>query len=311
VTSATIAKNDTALARGGALHAAKPSFIGIVGGELLKIRRQWSTWIMAVLVAGSLSLQYLVFLLLSNTKERFGGRPDQFRDIVVGVDATMLKVFGGALLIVVTARLIGMEYSGGTIRVLLSRGVGRLQLLLGKLTAVTLVALALSVAGVAYSFVLKVILLAVKFGSLDSLTKAPSTFWQDSWVLYLTVLISFGTAILLAAAVAVLGRSLAFGLTVGIVWFPAENFAVLFLLLASQLTGSDFWSLASGDLLGPNLNIMALDVLPARAAAIGSVTFAPQIVPVTGGHTLLVTAIWAVIFFTVAVVLTSRRDVKE
>ena len=74
----------------------------------------------------------------------------------------MLKVFGGALLIVVTARLIGMEYSGGTIRVLLSRGVGRLQLSLGKLTAVTLVALALSVAGAAYSFLLEVILLAVK-----------------------------------------------------------------------------------------------------------------------------------------------------
>ena len=64
-------------------------------------------------------------------------------------------------------------------------------------------------------------------------------------MLYLTVLISFGTAILLAAAVAVLGRSLAFGLTVGIVWFPAENFATLSLLLASRLTGNDFWSVAT------------------------------------------------------------------
>jgi ABC-type transport system involved in multi-copper enzyme maturation permease subunit len=293
------------------LHAARPSFVGIVGGELLKIRRQWSTWLLALVVAGFLSLQYLVFLLLSNTKERYSGRPDGFRYLVVGVDATMLKVFGGALLIIVTARLIGMEYSSGTIRVLLSRGVGRLQLLLGKLTAVTLVALALSVAGVAYSFLLKVILLAVKFGSLDILTKAPATFWQDSGVLYLTVLISFGTAILLAAAVAVLGRSLAFGLTAGIVWFPAENFAALFLFAASRLTGSNFWSLVSGDLLGPNLNVMALSVLPLRAAAVGSVTFTTPFVPVTGGHTLLVTAIWAAIFFVVAVVLTWRRDVKE
>ena len=309
MTSATVA-NPVAVS-GSSVHAATPSFIGIVRGELLKIRRQWSTWIMAVLVGGSLSLQYLVYLLLSNTKERFGGQPDQFRYTVFGADATILKVFGGALLIVVTARLIGMEYSGGTIRVLLSRGVGRVQLLLGKFTAVTLVALALSVAGVAYSFLLKVIVLAVKFGSLDILTKAPATFWQDLWVLYLTVLVSFGVAILLAAAVAVLGRSLAFGLTLGIVWFPAENFVTLFLLIASKLTNNNFWAVASGDLLGPNLNVMGQLVLPARAAAVGAVNFTPPLVPVTGGHTLLVTAIWAVIFLAVAVILTWRRDVKE
>jgi len=49
-------------------YATKPSFAGIVGGELLKIRRQWSTWIMAVIVAGFLSLQYLVYFLLKNTQ---------------------------------------------------------------------------------------------------------------------------------------------------------------------------------------------------------------------------------------------------
>ena len=294
-----------------ALHAATPSFVGIVRGELLKISRQWSTWLLALVVAGFLSLQYLIYLLLSNTKERFGGRPDEFRYTIVGIDATMLKVFGEALLIVVTARLIGMEYSGGTIRVLLARGVGRVQLLFGKLTAVTLIALALSIIGVVYSFLLKVIVLAVKFGSLDMLTKAPSTFWQDCWVLYLTVLISFGAAILLAAAVAVLGRSLAFGLTAGIVWFPAENFATFFLLVASRLTNNDFWSIASGDLLGPNLNVMAQMVLPPRGAIGGLTLFTPPAVPVTGGHTLLVTAVWSVIFLATAVILTWRRDVKE
>src|SRR5262249_31425550 len=147
-----------------------------------------------------------------------------------------------------------------------------------------------------YALLLEVLLLLLKVGSLEVLTKAPATFWQDSWVLYLTILISFGTAILLATAVAVLGRSLAFGLAVGIVWFPAENFAALYLFAASRLTGSNFWSLLSGDLLGPNLNVMALSVLPLRAVAVGSVTFTTPFVPVTGGHTLLVTAIWAAVF---------------
>lgn len=294
-----------------ALHAATPNFVGIVRGELLKISRQWTTWLMALVVAGFLTLPFLLLVLSSNAKENVASAPDRFRYGTVGIDATMLRVFGGALLIVVMARLIGMEYSGGTIRVLLSRGVGRVQLLLGKLTAVTLVGLVLSILGVVYALLLAAILLLVRVGSLDVLTKAPSTFWQDSWVLYLTVLISFGAAILMAAAVAVVGRSLAFGLTVGIVWFPAENFAVLFLFVASRLTGNNFWSLMSGDLLGPNLNAMALNVLPERASGVGSVTFTPPVVPVTGGHTLLVTAVWAVIFLVVAIVFTWRRDVKE
>jgi ABC-2 type transport system permease protein len=293
------------------LHSATPSFAGIVSGELRKIRYQWSTWIMTLVVAGFLTLQYLVYLLLHNTKERFGAQPVHFLYNMIGADSAMLKVFGGALLIVVTARLIGMEYTGGTIRVLLSRGVGRLQLLFGKLTAVALVALVLSIAGIAYSFLLKLLMLSVKFGSLDILTKAPSTLWQDSGVLYLTILASFGTAILLAAAVTVLSRSLAFGLTVGIVWFPAESFATIFLLVATRLTSNTFWSIASGDLLGPNLDVMGIVVLPARAAAVGDVSFTPPLVPVTGGHTLLVTAVWAAVFLVVAVVLTWRRDVQE
>src|SRR5215469_3983313 len=226
-------------------YGMRPSFIGIVGGELLKIRRQWSTWIMAVVVAGFLSLQYLIYLLLKNTQARFGAQPVRFLYRMIGVDSSMLRVFGGALLIVVTARLIGMEYSGGTIRVVLSRGVGRLQLLFGKLTAIVIVALILSVAGVAYSFLLKVLVLALKFGNLDVLTKAPSTLWQDGGVLYLTVLVSFATAILLATAAAVVSRSLAFGLTAGIVWFPAESFATVFLLIATRLTNDTAWSVAS------------------------------------------------------------------
>ncbi|MGO8946511.1 MAG: ABC transporter permease [Ktedonobacterales bacterium] len=309
MTSTTIANPVTA--PHGKLHTATPSFVGIVRGELLKIRRQWSTWIMALVVAGFLSLQYLLYLLLHNTEERFGAQPVRFLYTMIGTDSTMLKVFGGALLIVVTARLIGMEYSGGTIRVLLSRGVGRLQLLFGKLTAVALVALILSIVGVAYTFLLKLLVLSVKFGSLNIVTKAPSTLWQDSGVLYLTILVSFGTAILLAAAVTVLGRSVAFGMTVGIVWFPAESFATIFLFVATRLTNNTFWSVASGDLLGPNLDVMGTLVLPARAAAVGDVSFTPPLVPVTGGHTLLVTGVWAALFFIVAVVLTWRRDVQE
>ena len=54
MTSATVAAPVSAPR--GALHAARPSFVGIVRGELLKISRQWSTWSWRSCVGGFLTL---------------------------------------------------------------------------------------------------------------------------------------------------------------------------------------------------------------------------------------------------------------
>src|SRR5215469_14891248 len=293
-------------------YGMRPSFIGIVGGELLKIRRQWSTWIMAVVVAGFLSLQYLIYLLLKNTQARFGTDPVRFLYRMIGVDSSILRVFGGALLIVVTARLIGMEYSGGTIRVLLSRGVGRLQLLSAKLLTLALIGLALLVAGMLFDALLAVIVLQLISGNLNALQALNAGFWQDTWLYIQTVMLSMGDAILLATAVTVLTRSLAAGLSVALVWFPADNIGTIFFYLAYRLTNSNFWLLITGDLLGPNLNAMAGLVLPARAtqASFGR-AFATPLVPVSAGHTLLVAGVYAAVFLAVAVILTARRDVTQ
>jgi ABC-2 type transport system permease protein len=42
-------------------------------------------------------------------------------------------------------------------------------------------------------------------------------------VYVLTIATNMGVTILLAAAVSVLGRSLAFGLSAALVWFPVDN----------------------------------------------------------------------------------------
>ena len=78
-----------------------------------------------------------------------------------------------------------------------------------------------------------------------------------------------------------------------------------------MLTKSDFWRLISGDFLGLNLNAMAGAMLPPRAALATSITFQEPLVPVTGGHTLLVVGIFAAVFAAVSIILTARRDVKE
>jgi ABC-type transport system involved in multi-copper enzyme maturation permease subunit len=292
------------------LHDARPSFVGIVRGELFKVSRQLATWIFAVLYVGGIGLTYLIDVGTS-FKDSIGSEPTWAIYKLLGVDMTVLKIFGGAFIILVATRLIGMEYSGGTIRVLLSRGVGRLQLLFGKLAALTIIALILVAVTLLLDLLLTVILLLISVGNINLLTSAPSGFWADSWTYLLLALVSVGVTLLMATAVTVLSRSLAVGMAVGMLWYPAENMSIIFLILGFRLTNSDFWRLLSGDFLGLNLNAMPTAILPERAVAATNVSFTSPLVPVTGGHTLLVVAIFAVVFAAVSIILTARRDVKE
>lgn len=292
------------------LHDAGPSFVGIVRGELFKVSRQLATWIFAVLYVGGIGLTYLIDVGTS-FKDSIGSEPTWAIYKLLGVDMMVLKIFGGAFIILIATRLIGMEYSGGTIRVLLSRGVGRLQLLFGKLAALTIIALILVAVTLLLDLLLTVILLLIAVGNINLLTSAPSGFWADSWTHLLLALVSLGVTLLMATAVTVLSRSLTIGMAVGMLWYPAENMAIIFLILGYRLTNSDFWRLLSGDFLGLNLNAMPAAILPERAVASTNVSFSAPLVPVTGGHTLLVVAIFAVVFAAVSIILTARRDVKE
>ncbi|HEU4783635.1 MAG TPA: ABC transporter permease [Ktedonobacterales bacterium] len=292
------------------IYNPRPSFVGIVRGELFKVSRQVSTWILAVLLLGAICLPYLVELA-SSFGESIRDNPTWAIYKTLGTDMLVLKVFGGAFVIIVTARLIGMEYSGGTIRVLLGRGVGRLQLLFGKLTALTIIALGMVIVTLALDLLLAAILSLIAAGSMDLFKPATSAFWSDAGTYLLLALLSLGVTILMATAVTVVGRSLIIGLSVGMLWYPAENFSIIFLVLGYQLASSDFWRLLSGNFLGLNLNAMPAIILPQRASPATNFSFSTPLVPVDGGHTLLITALFAVVFAVVAIVLTARRDVKE
>ncbi|HEY1389453.1 MAG TPA: ABC transporter permease [Ktedonobacterales bacterium] len=291
-------------------YSPRPRFVGIVRGELFKVSRQISTWILAVLLLGAICLPYLVELA-SNFGESIHDNPTWAVYKTLGTDMLVLKVFGGAFMIIATARLIGMEYSGGTIRVLLGRGVGRLQLLFGKLTALTIIALGMVIVTLLLDLLLAVVLSLLAADNLDLFKSATGAFWSDAGAYLLLALLSLGVTILMATAVTVLGRSLIVGLSVGMLWYPAENFSIIFLVLGYRLTNSDFWRLLSGNFLGLNLNAMPAIILPQRASPATNFSFSTPLVPVDGGHTLLVTALFAVVFAVVSIVLTARRDVKE
>lgn len=306
-----------------AAAAPAPSFLGILRGEALKIARMRLVWLMTLLFAGVICAPYLFYLATPGVKEGIQTQPAEIVFALMGRALVVVRVFGGIYILLLTALLIGIEYQSGTIRVLLARGVGRLHLLGAKLLVLAGVALALIVGGALLNALLVCATLLALVHNLGLLSAITGTWWNQTWIYALTVAISMGVSILLAAAATVLGRSLAFGLGIAIAWFPVDNLSTILLLLANRFTNNDAWLKVSAYLLGPNLNAMPTVLVPARVVTIhgakGIQTISqpaatigfPPFVTVDGTHTLVVTLIYALIFATIAAVIMWRRDVLE
>jgi ABC-2 type transport system permease protein len=299
------------------LRTAKPSFFGLVRGEFLKVMRQWSTWILLALVVGVTVLPYLVETVRPRFKEAIASAPSVAYYDQMGIGLSVLRVFTGFFLLVVTARMISQEYQLGTIRVLLSRGVGRLQLLFAKLFTMTIIALILLIVGVLVNFLLTILLIGGIAGNLNSFSTLTSQFWSDSGIFVLYILLNMVVSILLATAAAVIGRASVFGIAAALAFFPLDNFGTVIMVLANRVTNSDFWLSITAYFLGPNLNQMPVALTNNRVLTIG---FGPLYeagpggghgILVDGTHTLVVAVVYAAIFAAVAIWLTWKRDVKE
>ncbi|HEY7023228.1 MAG TPA: ABC transporter permease [Ktedonobacterales bacterium] len=305
-------------------RATKPSFPGAVRGEIFKQTHSRPVLGLAIMVLVMAALPALFLALSPGTKSALASTPEIFYFTVMGADLSVLRIFAGIFVLIATAMLVGQEYQNGTIRVLLSRGVDRVQLLLAKLLAMSLLVLALLAVALVVVALSSLLGIQIAAGSLDSLKVLNGDFWYSTWIYLLTVLISVGVSILLAACVAVVGRSLAFGVSAAIGWFAADNIGVLVMLLVYRFTQNDFWNQITGYFLGPTLNTMAAAVVPglpisvtAPNGAVIQTTFPaqvigfPPLVTYDGAHALVLTLVYAVVFLAIAVVLTWRRDVKE
>jgi ABC-2 type transport system permease protein len=306
-------------------RATRPSFPGIVSGEIFKQTRSRPVLWLAILVLVTAALPALFLALSPETKSQLSGpTPGIFYFTVMNINLSVLRIFVGVFVLIATALLVAQEYQNGTIRILLGRGVDRVQLLLAKLVAMSLLALGLLAVGLVVVTGSTLLGIQVAAGNLDSLKVLNGDFWHSTWIYLLTVLISVGVSILLAACVAVVGRSLAFGVSAAIGWFAADNIGVLVMLLVFRFTQNEFWEQITGYFLGPILNTMPAVVVPGlpvtlmspNGAAINGAFPAqvigfPPLVNYDGTHALLVALIYGVVFLAIAVILTWRRDVKE
>lgn len=284
---------------------ARPRFFGIVRGEIFKVTRMWSVWISFVLLLGVICLPYLITVTVKAQGTVLQKAPLHFFYTSISQNFFVLRAFIGFFLIILTACVFGREYQLGTIRVLLARGIGRLQLLFAKLLAVVLIALFALLVCLALTVLLQGMQMLILAG--DGLKALNADFWHDVGVYVLTLLMSMGATILLTTAMTALGRSFVFGLSAALVFFPADNFGTIFMLLAYRLTNNKFWLDITAYLLGPNLNQMPAALVPAHFGNYGAGPY----VTVDATHTLVVALVYAAIFAAVAIVLTWRRDVKE
>jgi ABC-2 type transport system permease protein len=300
-------------------HALRPTFFGTLKGELIKISRQRTIWIMSILVVGLMCAPYLLYLARPGLRDEAKGDPLTIIYNLTQTSLSVTRIFGGFYLLILAALVIGLEYQHGTIRILLARGVGKLQLLGAKVLAMVLIALGIVVADLIVQVILTPAFLGITAGSLTGLSTLNAKFWSDSWLYLLSLLISMGVTLLLGVAATVVGRSLAFGVGVGLSWFAADNIGTLMLFVMSEFTHSDFWLKVSAYLLGPLLNLLPGLMVPSRTAGTGAAAVVKQAttvgikpyVTVTETNALLVILAYAAVFAVTAIVLTWRRDVLE
>ncbi|MDE3230868.1 MAG: ABC transporter permease [Chloroflexota bacterium] len=303
------------MAAGAARPEIRTSLLGLLRGELRKIIHLRIAWVMAavmtVLVIGG---QLLLISGPRNAANMASAPLNSYYNVLQG-DIAIVRILSGVFILILAAHVVGLEYQHGTIRVLLARGVGRLRLLGAKVAALALVGLLAlvveSLIELAFAWGLS---LALAHGG-QPWRALGATFWANLRIYLLYLALNLIVTMLLAVAASVLGRSLAFGLAVGLSWFAVDNMLIIPLSLLERLTGSDFWARLSTVLLGPLLNRLPDDItLPdhagSHAIAVGGFGAQP-LLHVSGAQALLVIGAYSALFIATAVILTWRRDVLE
>lgn len=287
---------------------ARPSFIGAVGGEVLKLRRQAWIWVMLALAVALFAILATALLQAGNMKAGLEHAPAVFLSDMYDVYQAIFDTGAGIFLLIVSARLVGMEYTSGTIRVLLGRGAGRLRLHLAKLTALVLLGIVLLAGFLLLASVATYAAVVSWEGSAKALTSLPSRSWTDLGIGVGIALGSIVAAVMIGSTAALLGRSLAFGLGVGLAFFPADNMLTYVCILLNQITHQHFFLDLTSYLLGPTLSALPVILETDRHA---HATFLTPQVPVNATHAWLVVGGWLVAMLIGAAVLLKRRDVLE
>ena len=284
----------------------RPSFAGAVRSELLKIRGQALTWILIAALVAVSAVTLGSVVSGDQVRNLLAHDPRSFYFNYLQAILTLFNTMSGVLLLIVSSRLVSLEYSGGTIRTVLARGTGRLHLLGAQLVALAISGLVVLAAFIAVCAATLYAVVVAWQGSFTPITSLPQVAWTDTWINLLVALVSMAFCILLGTTAAVVGRSVAFGVGAALAFFPADNFGTVVMALANRLTNQDVWLQVNQYFLGPTLNQLAASIQTDHAVR---AAFATPLVKVDAAHCWIVIGVYSFVFLAASVVLTWRRDV--
>jgi len=282
---------------------ARPSLGHAVSAELLKLRRQRSTWVLMGAGVVVLALVLLVGTTSQSLHFKLLHQPTQGLDQWDEIMQTVFAAGAGIVLLIAGSRLMGMEYGLGTIRIILGRGTGRATLLAAKLLAMGMLALVLLLGFILLAAAGTVLGVLHQTGSLSLITHPPAGAWHNAGVSILSAAISEVACIAIAVTVSTIFRSLSVGMVVALLFFPIDNTLVLILSLLQRATHLSVFPKATGYLLGP-----ALNHLPVLLKLEGHSGFAIPLVQVGLGQTLAVIAGWCALSIILAGTAFRWRD---
>ncbi len=276
----------------------------LIGMDLYKVRRRLLSKVL--LLVGTLVIAFVFFAigiaawhLASQPATSFV--PANCAVLPHNVGCINLAVLG----IILAGALVGGEYSLGTVRLMFTRGPSRLQFLIAKIvvlaiyvvptilflmllgTVIGTMMAQLAGIGTGLSF-----LTAAHFGHLVLYLLLGMLYWFG----YMLMALFFGTA----------GRSTVAGIVGPLVWLALEPvLGNIIAVLTSNVSGglSDFVKAIPDYFFGNNLSSLLHNQ--------GHALSFSEPGPYADGHSLLVIAVYLIVFAGVAGFLTVRRDVTQ
>jgi len=226
--------------------------------------------------------------------------------LFIAISITM--IVGTILLVILAGTIVGGEYSGGTVRLVLTRGPTRTQFLLSKLDALLLC--------VVLSFIMMVLtglvvgtLLTLPSGIATSLDFLQHGGWVHVLLYPLVALFGLFVCTLLALFLATLGRATAVGVAGVLIWFVLESVlsGVLNLLAPSPI--GNFLKAVPDYFISNNISTL----LHNQTHYFTSDPYFTGNPPLAGSnlHALLVLLGYVVVFVALSLWVSIRRDITS
>lgn len=287
----------------------------LIGVELYKLRRRVMSKVMIMIALASIVLFFLgIAAIIFFSFEAIPGNqaalvalseplrlPQSFTISVF----ILTNYIGLILIIILGGTIVGGEYGVGTIRLVLTRGPSRTQLLLAKLGALLTII---------FCGLVILPLVGILIGLLLNIATGIGFDWRflnGNWLLHTLIFVLEGSlGLLVYAALAIclstLGKNTAAGVAGGLIWWTLEGILTsLISLLASLNRGplGDFLRAIPDYFIGSNINALLQNedniLTGGRAGVLGDL------------HAILVLLIYLLVFTGLAWWVNEQRDVTN